>query len=73
MKVKCINNRYEYNNWKFISLTIGKIYDVFEIIRDCEYLIINDHNMESSYPKECFTSLSEIRNDTINKLLEDES
>ena len=66
MKVKCINN---YGR-KY--LTIGKIYEVIGGDDIC-YKIINDYNDELWYEKECFKTLSEIRNETINKLLEDES
>ena len=67
MKVKCIDN-YDLEK----SLTIGKIYDVILIGTWGDYRI-NDEGYEWWYPKKYFKPLSEIRNETINKLLEDES
>ena len=63
MKVKCIDIGY----WVF--LTIDKIYDVIKY----DYYIIDDSGNKWRYPKELFKTLSEMRNDKINKLLEDES
>ena len=66
MKVKCIEDD---NNW---YLTIGKTYEV--IYEDkYDYKIICDHDFEYWYPKKYFKPLSEYRNETINKLLENES
>ena len=67
MKVKCIEND-GWNNF----LTIGKFYEVTEE-DDAGYIIIDDYGGECWFPKECFKTLSELRNETINKLLEDES
>jgi hypothetical protein len=65
MKVKCINNN------GFSNLTIGKIYEVFEIDDDGYYYIIDDNKNEVWwYPKGYFKSLYEIRNEKIDKLLE---
>jgi hypothetical protein len=66
MKVKCIKN----NSWKR-HLTIDKIYDAIYI--DNDYKIIDDIYEEWRYPKEWFKSLSEIRNEKIDKLLDDEN
>ena len=68
MKVKCIDNS---NGWEW-RLTIDKIYNVIEE-KHYRYWIINDDGYKNWYPKDRFKSLSEIRNETINKLLEDES
>jgi hypothetical protein len=67
MKVKCINN----NECDYIYyLTIGKIYDViYESIYD--YKITNDDGYENKYHKELFKSLSKIRIEKINKLLDE--
>lgn len=64
MKVKCINN----NDWPNF-LTKGKTYEVIRIRIDDEgdYVLIDD---ECWYLKYLFKPLSELRNETINKLLE---
>ena len=65
MKIKCIENN------TCLDLTIGKTYDVISISDLGKYyLIIDDENDESWYIKEYFKPLSEIRNETIDKLLE---
>lgn len=65
MKVKCI---YKGD---YVYLTIGKIYDITNYAKDnCWYSVINDRGSEIWYEKELFKSLSEIRNDNIDKLLE---
>ena len=65
MIVKCIYNKYyEY------GLTMGKSYDVSEE-DDKYYRIINDTNYIVRYNKNCFKTLSEVRNETINNLLEE--
>ena len=71
MKVKCINIKYDRYNYKSY-LTIGKTYNVIRE-DDYWYWTIDDDGDERGYPKEWFKPLSEIRNETINKLLEDES
>ena len=69
MKVKCIDNDECYRNY----LTNGKIYDIIDEDNNW-YWIINDYGKENWYLKSYFESaVAEIRNDTINKLLEDES
>ena len=67
MKVKCFKQDI------FDKLTIGKTYDVIKIDDDGNYYIIDDIGYELRYLKEHFKSLSEIRNEKINKLLEDEN
>ena len=70
MKVKCINNKQGF--WS-TRIAIGKIY---EVIGEDErrYTIINEKgNIDWFYPKDWFRLLSDIRNEKINKLLEDES
>ena len=64
MKIKCINN----DDFKY-GLTVGKTYEVIEYDKE-GYKIINDRNIENWYIEERFKKLSEIRNETINKLLE---
>ena len=67
MKVKCINN-YELGKY----LTVGKIYDTTK--NGIEYYeIIDDNNDNTRCKKERFIPISKIRNETIDKLLEDES
>ena len=67
MKVKCIGNVGESN------LTIGKTYEVIHIFQDSGYMINDDKFEKNLFSKFMFKPLSEYRNDTINKLLEDES
>jgi hypothetical protein len=65
MKVKCIND----GGWEH-HLTIGKIYEVIEIVNNgYYYVIIDDEGYKWRYLKEHFKPLSEIRNEKINKLL----
>jgi hypothetical protein len=63
MKVKCIiNNGY----W----ITFGEIYEVIHIYPNGNYIIIiNNRGYKWKYPKKYFKTLSEIRNEKINKLL----
>ena len=68
MKIKCINKDC-YRNY----ITIGKTYEVVSIDVDGDYNIIDNTFYINWYEKEYFIPLSEIRNETINKLLEDES
>ena len=70
---------------RYRGLTIGKTYEFIRevinanITQDSDrpilyILIINDNGYERWYPKKCFKlAVSEMRNDKINKLLEDES
>ena len=67
MKVKCIKNKWNNKN---VSLTIGKTYEVNYIYPDGDYRIIIDNGIEDWFPEYFFKTLSEIRNETINKLLE---
>jgi hypothetical protein len=66
MTIVCINNE---NNEK--KLTIGKSYLVID--DDVYYYITNDLNYKWFYCKELFKTLFEIRNEKIDKLLNDES
>ena len=65
VKVKCVIMGHNPDNYK---LTIGKIYDVTEA-SGVMYHVINDYNEKRVFPKEWFKTLSEIRNEKINKLL----
>jgi hypothetical protein len=66
MKVKCIDNK------GFHNLTICKIYNIiYDDKDDFRYFIKDDINEKWGYPKRLFKPLSEIRNDKINKLLEE--
>ena len=67
MKVKCINRGY----WVF--LTLGKIYNVIWV-GNSHYNIIDDNGVENWYRKEWVEpAISEMINDKIDKILEDES
>jgi hypothetical protein len=63
MKVVCID-KY---GWKY--LTEGKTYKVTEITEYGNYWIIDDYNHDLLCLNECFKTLSEIRNEKIDKLL----
>lgn len=63
MKVKCIDS----HGYSFI--TIGKTYDVINIV-DGWYYIINNNDYKDCYEKERFKTPAEIRNEKIDKLLE---
>ena len=67
MRIVCIYNYEDYYN-----ITIGKSYEVIEYDM-IEYRIIDDDGCLIWYPKKWFKPLSEYRNETINKLLEDEN
>ena len=67
MKIKCIDND---DYW--LNLTIDKIYEVIAE-SSSGYKIINDLGEENWYRKEWFKTISEMRNDKINRLLEDEN
>lgn len=60
MKVKCIDNKDNEDR-----LTIGKFYNVI----DYDVFWYEIENTELKFPKFRFTTLSEIRNEKINKLL----
>jgi hypothetical protein len=67
MKIKCIDNWYN-----LCSITINKIYNIINT-GTSRYRIKNDLNRENWYPKCLFDKpLFEIRNEKIDKLLEDE-
>ena len=50
-------------------ITIGKTYDI--IYEGDQYLIIDDNGIRGYYPKEYFKPLSEIRNEKIERLLDE--
>lgn len=59
-------------NWEG-NFTLGKIYDVIDY-EDGTYTIIDDYGMKyNGYPDEWFKPLSEIRNEKINRLLNENS
>ena len=64
MKVKCINDY-----WLFY-LTIGKTYEVISE-NAWRYIIIDDTGEDNRYLVEWFKTLSELRNEKIDKLLEE--
>jgi GTPase SAR1 family protein len=66
MKVVCIDNN-GYERW----LTLGKTYEVISDDGIFVYNIINDRDQDDWCNKKWFKLLSEIRNEKINKLLEE--
>lgn len=68
MKVKCRYNGGSYNSIIGNDLTIGKTYEVVANF-DNRCAIINDSDFEDLYPKHWFISLSEFRNEKIDRLL----
>ena len=78
-KVICVNNKVlgvlDHNVEN--ALTIGKIYDVYQVDNygadDCRYLIIDElsRNENDRYWYSCcrFNTIQEYRNKTLNKLL----
>jgi hypothetical protein len=68
MKVVCIYNK-GWEKW----ITLGKTYEIIRINEDGDYWIIDDENDELWVAKEWFKSLSEIRNEKIDELLNDEN
>jgi hypothetical protein len=67
MKVKCINNKY-YDD----RLALDKIYEV--IAETTYYYQIIDNTFQKTWwNKKWFKTMLEIRNEKINKLLEDDN
>jgi hypothetical protein len=65
MKVKCIDE-----DW--FGITADKTYEVIKEDNNTGcYIIMNNFGDKLSYIKECFKTISEIRNEKINKLLEE--
>ena len=67
MNVVCIKNKCYFN------LTLGKLYDIIVLDIFDNYLLIDDKGFSSWYPKKYFKPLSEIRNEKIDKLLDNEN
>jgi hypothetical protein len=67
MKVICIKNCND--SGYLFNLEIGKIYDVNDIINSDNYRVFRTRY--KYYPKYLFKTLSEIRNEKIDKLLEE--
>ena len=65
MKVVCIDDKDAG-----LRLTIDKIYDIIDIETDW-YVIKDNFNVISRFYTIRFKSLSEIRNETIDKILEE--
>lgn len=70
MKVVCINNKFSRDFGLIFNLTFGKVYDVTDIGLDGCYDVINDYGKTNVFEKNRFESLSKVRNEKINKLLE---
>jgi hypothetical protein len=49
------------------SLTIGKEYEVLQII-DLEYVMMNDYGFEHLYPVKCFITKQELREEKLKEL-----
>lgn len=64
MKIKCIDNNNNRTN-----LTIGKTYEVIYIYIGF-YKITDDYGYKDWHSIKLFKTLSEIRNEKIDKLLE---
>ena len=65
MRVKYIDN----DGLKY-DLTIGKSYEVFNKT-EYYYEVIDDNGIRGYYPKEWFKLLSELRNEKIERLLDE--
>lgn len=66
MKIICINE----DNWR--GLIIDKVYDAIGYDDDW-YVIIDANNIKCKYLKEWFKPLSEVRNEKINKIINNEN
>lgn len=65
--VKCVY-RENHLGWLYHTITIDKHYEICEVSRD--YIVIYDDRMNYiSVPKNCFISLSFIRNEVIDDIL----
>ena len=68
MKVVCIkNDNFIYGC--YCDLTIGETYYIIDISINGNYQIIDDTGYKHYFYKEWFKTVSELRNDKINKLL----
>ena len=65
MKIKCINN----DGWEKY-LTNEETYEVIKIDDEGDYQIIDDIGIKCIFNKNRFKTLSELRNEKIDKLLE---
>lgn len=69
MKIVCITNWIYPVNGEFIyPLTKDKIYEVMQDEDDFWY-IINDYGRNDVYPKTNFKTISELRDDKLNILI----
>jgi len=82
MKVVLLNRNYPYYKLDSASsLTTGKVYNVIEPPKSLidskisvyHYLIENDYGIKSYFKKSFFKLLSEVRDDKINFLLDENS
>jgi hypothetical protein len=71
MKIKCINNK---NKWGNFNITVGKYYEVIDVIETEPYAlikIINDENIEWRYFEKYFVSRKVmLRKEKLKKLNE---
>ena len=71
MKVICIGDKNP-DGYKYDNITIGETYDAIErkLYRSVFYILAKDDvNVDVSYCTNVFKTISEIRNDKIDKLL----
>jgi len=72
MKIICISvNDPTMSNHSYGFITIGKWYEVLGedvYLSLPEYQIINDNNDLTKYPKQCFKSLSSVREEKLISL-----
>ena len=75
MKVVCIDDTSNMFNIDFIDLTQGKIYDVLEITifnNNYYYRVIHDKEGFGTYNSDRFKLLTEVREEKLNILLNEE-
>ena len=82
VKVKCINTS-KYNKYDNLPLTVGKVYDVIEVIHipfnsrryddytGPFYKLVNDNLVISGYSDECvrLLTLDELREEKLKEIL----
>lgn len=61
----------EFGSMVYGNVTKGKWYDVYDILGSSSmcYMIRNNYGVLWEFPKECFNTINEYRNNQINKIL----